>query len=64
MTQKNFKDIKIIESRYPGTLELEINRLIEDGFQPLDLSVLNQKHINSDTTRIVMVRYNEEDNEI
>jgi len=64
MTQKNFKDIKIIESRYPGTLEREINRLIDEGFQPLDLSVLNQKHINSDTTRIVMVRFDEEDSRL
>ena len=61
---KQFKQIQIVESRYPGTLEREINRLIDEGFQPLDLSVLNQKHINSDITRIVMVRFDEEDSRL
>lgn len=61
---KRFKEIQIVESRYKGTLEREINRLLEDGFQPIDLQVLNQKHVNSDTTRIVMVRFDEEDSRL
>ncbi len=61
---KRFKEIQIVESRYKGTLEREINRLMESGFQPLDLSVLNQKHVNSDTTRLVMVKYDEEDSRL